>query len=139
MILKKNLGLHSGIKQSVKYHTKIKTAGEAELGMQLRDEVWEHAISRIRSATSCARLGLIQFKVLRRMHFSKSRLSEIYSDVEDNCHGSTLSPWPHAFSLPGVWTSYFSIRSTVLGVSLQACPLICPFGIPDASLPLKSM
>lgn len=40
--LKKNLGLHSGIKQSVKYRTKIKTAGETELGIQLRDEVWEH-------------------------------------------------------------------------------------------------
>lgn len=58
--------------------TKIKNAWETKLGIQLSEEVWEHVISRIRSTTSCARLGLIQFRVLYRVHFSKSGLSEIF-------------------------------------------------------------
>merc|ERR1712131_388551 len=30
-------------------------------------------------------LGLIQFKVIHSLHFSKTRLSEIYPDLEDRC------------------------------------------------------
>ena len=72
-------------------NAKLKCTWERELGIQIHEESWEQAIERIRSTTSCARLGLIQFKVLHRVHFSKSRLSEIYPEVEDKCdkcHGS---------------------------------------------------
>lgn len=124
---------------------KIKNAWERELGTQLTEEVWERAVGRIKSTTSCARLGLIQFKVLHRVHFSKSRLSEIYPEVVDTCdkcHGSPCH-LSHMFflcpELNGFWTGYFSIMSTVLGVDLQACPLIAIFGIPDASLALNSI
>lgn len=124
---------------------KIKNAWERELGTQLTGEVWERAVGRIQSTTSCARLGLIQFKVLHRVHFSKSRLSEMYPEVEDTCdkcHGSPCH-LSHMFflcpELNSFWTGYFSIMSTVLGVNLQACPLIAIFGIPDASLALNSI
>lgn len=38
--------------------------------------------------------------------------------------------------MTGFWTGYFIIASTVLGVNLQACPLIC-HSTPDASPPLN--
>lgn len=122
---------------------KIKNAWERELGKQLSEEVWEHATDRIRSTTSCARLGLIQFKVLYRVHFSKSRLSELYPEVEDKCDKCRSSPChlSHMFffcpDLNGFWTGYFTIMSTVL--NLRPCSLIAIFGIPDASLVLNSM
>lgn len=59
---------------------KRKNAWELELGINLSEDVWKDATDRIRSTTSCARLGLIQFKVIYRVHFSKSRLSEIYPE-----------------------------------------------------------
>ena len=109
-------------------NAKLKCTWEEELGMQIQEESWEQAIERIRSTTSCARLGLIQFKVLYREHFSKSRLSKLYLEVEDGspCHLS------HMFflcpGLTGFWVGYFIIMSTVLGVHLQPCPLIAIFG-----------
>lgn len=119
-------------------NAKLKCTWEEELGMQIQEESWEQAIERIRSTTSCARLGLIQFKVLYREHFSKSRLSKLYLEVEDGspCHLS------HMFflcpGLKGFWAGYFTIMSTVLGVNLQPCPLIAIFGVPDPSLALNS-
>lgn len=125
-------------------NVKLKCAWEEELGMQIHEESWEQAIERVRTSTSCARLGLIQFKVIHRAHFSKSRLSELYPEVEnkcDKCHGSPCH-LSHMFflcpKLEGFWTGYFAIMSTVLGVTLQPCPLIAIFGIPDCSLSLNS-
>ena len=88
-------------------NVKLKCTWEGELGIQMHEETWEQAIQRIRSTTSCARLGLIQFKVLYRAHFSKSRLSELYSEVEDKCdkcHGSPCH-LSHVFSLS--WSERF--------------------------------
>ena len=73
----------------------------------------------IRSTTPCARLQLIQFKVLYRTHFSKSRLSEIYPNVLnqcDRCHACNLShmfffcPIIHKF-----WADFFTILTKALG------------------------
>lgn len=106
---------------------KLKRTWERELGIQIQEESWEQAIERIRSTTTCARLRLIQFKVLHRVHFSKLRLSEIYPDVEDKCdkcHGSPchLSHMFFFFFCPDLkdfWLGYFNIMSSVLGVNLQ--------------------
>lgn len=95
----------------------------------------------ILSTTSCARLGLIQFKVLYRVHYSKSRLYREVEDKCDKCHGSPchLSHMFHLCpDLKAFWEGYFSIMSTVLGVNLQPCPLIAIFGIPDPLLALNS-
>lgn len=95
----------------------------------------------MRSTTFCA--CLIQFKVLDRAHFYKSRLCELYPEVDnkcDKCHGSPCH-LSHMFSLcpdlKGFWAGYFTIMSSVLGVNLQPCPLIAIFGISDPSLVLN--
>lgn len=123
---------------------KLKCLWQEELGIQIRDELWEQAIEKIQSTTSCARLGLIQFKVLYRVHYSKSRLSKLYREVEDKCEKCHGSPChlSHMFylcpDLKTFWEGYFSIMSTILGVNLQPCPLIAIFGIPDPLLALNS-
>lgn len=123
---------------------KFKCTWEMELGIQIDEESWEQAKDRIRSSTSCARLALIQFKVLHRVHFSKARLSAIYPDIEDKCdrcHGSPCH-LSHMFYLcPGlkkIWVQYFSIMSKVFEVNIQPCPLIAIFGVSEPSLALNS-
>lgn len=54
----------------------IKTKWENELGMNLTEDWWAGALKRVNTSTSCARLSFIQFKVVHRMLFSKSRLAK---------------------------------------------------------------
>lgn len=60
---------------------KLKSKWEGELGMVLAADWWTLALARVNSTSSCARLSLIQLKVVHRAHFSKSKLHEIYPDV----------------------------------------------------------
>lgn len=53
---------------------KVKKSWERELGITISDQQWEKAIATIRSSTPSTRLQLIQFKVLNKVHHSKSRL-----------------------------------------------------------------
>lgn len=74
-------------------------------------------------------LGL---KVLHRVHFSKSRLSEIYPQVEDKCdkcHDTAV------ILIIGVFfaSAVFGL-ATVPGVHLQVWQLIATFGIPTPHL-----
>uniref|UniRef100_A0A3B5PRH3 Reverse transcriptase domain-containing protein n=1 Tax=Xiphophorus maculatus TaxID=8083 RepID=A0A3B5PRH3_XIPMA len=123
---------------------KIRNAWDKELGIQLTQDIWDDAIDRIRSSSSCARLSLIQFKVVHRIHFSKSRLSQIYPDVVDICDKCKGSPCNlgHMFflcpKLYNFWSNYFTIMSSVLKVNLQPCPFVAIFGILNPTLVLSS-
>lgn len=64
---------------------KAKSAWEHELGEEFADDWWTIALNRIYTSSICARLALIQFKILHRVHYSKVRLSAIYSNVDDSC------------------------------------------------------
>ncbi|KAF3840392.1 hypothetical protein F7725_019109, partial [Dissostichus mawsoni] len=67
----------------------------------------------IHTSSSCARLTLIQFKVLYRVHFSKARLSQIYPtafDICDKCQASPCNLSHMFFSCPLVfsfWQKFF--------------------------------
>lgn len=50
---------------------KIKTRWEGKFGMELRN-IGRKALKRVHSSSSCARLGLIQFKVLHRFKQSQA-------------------------------------------------------------------
>ena len=52
---------------------RIRSSWEVELGVDL-GEYWEGALMRVNSSSSCARLALIQFKVLHRAHYSKAKI-----------------------------------------------------------------
>ena len=63
---------------------------KSELGRKLSDEWWQRALDMVNSTSSCARLTLIQFKVLHRIHFSKAKLFNT-SYTCDRCSLSSAS------------------------------------------------
>lgn len=63
----------------------IRAAWEEELGMEISDQVWIAALDRLNDTTTCARLSLIQFKILHCIHYSKAKLAKIYPDVDKQC------------------------------------------------------
>ncbi len=64
----------------------------SSLTMTRSDQNWHQAIKRTHTSSLCARHGLIQFKVLHRVNFSKAWLSEIFPEVEDRCDRCHTSP-----------------------------------------------
>ena len=122
----------------------IKVRWETELGTTLSDRFWDAALKNINSSSSCARLCLIQFKVLHRMHYSKAKLSRIYPDLTDICDRCSQAPadLTHMFwSCPRLveyWQSFFNVISEILGVKLDPSPSIAIFGIPEEGTRLNT-
>ncbi|XP_072135984.1 MTOR-associated protein MEAK7 isoform X2 [Mobula birostris] len=123
---------------------KTKSRWEDDLGMDLVEEYWAKVLNRVHFSSSCARLGLIQFKVLHRVHLSKARLVDIYPGTDAGCDRCSFSPAGliHAFwscpRLDDCWALVFKIISEVLGVTLRPCPLIAVFGVADDDLGLNA-
>lgn len=123
---------------------KFKSRWEDELGIDLPEEYWAKALKRVNSSSSCARLGLIQFKVLHRVHLSKARLASIYPGTDASCDKCSFSPanLVHSFwscpQLSGYWAIVFKTLSEALGVMLEPCPLIAIFGVADETLGLNA-
>ncbi len=80
-------------------------------------------IDRISSTTSCARLGLIQFKVLHRLHYSKAKLAIIYPTVDNRCDRCSHAPanLSHLFflcpNLQPFWGIFLKTLSDILKIS----------------------
>ena len=64
---------------------RVKGTWEEELGMDLSDITWQAAVALVHSSSVCIRHGLLQFKVLHRLHFSPGRLARIYPDSDQAC------------------------------------------------------
>ena len=118
---------------------RIRSSWEVELGVDL-GEYWEGALMRVNSSSSCARLALIQFKVLHRAHYSKAKLAEIYPGADASCSRCSFSPanLTHSFwscpSLGTYWSGVFNILSEALNISIEPNPLIAIFGTPSEQL-----
>lgn len=116
---------------------KIKLAWEEEIGVKLSDEYWAGAMERISSTTSCARLGLIHFKVLYRLHYSKAKLAEIYLSADNRCDRCSHTPANLSYlfffcpKLQSFWGVFFKILSDILKIKLQLDPLTTIFGVPE--------
>ncbi len=88
-------------------------AWEDELGAELSDETWDRCLTAIRSCSVNRRHQLIQFKVIHRLHYTKTKLHNIFSSVSPFCDKCkvTEDTTAHAFwycpSLSGFWTSIF--------------------------------
>ena len=118
--------------------SKIKTDWEKELGINIEDESWNCALQSINSSIFCAKLGIIQFKVLHRVHLSKARLAKMYSNDDtfcDRCHNTPANLTPMFCSCPPLanyWLSIFHFLLESLNVDLQPNPLTAIFGISDS-------
>lgn len=70
----------------------IKSKWEDELGIMLPEAFLREALKRVHSSSSFVRLGLIQFKVLHRVHLSKEWLARIYPGLDAACDRCSFSP-----------------------------------------------
>ena len=115
---------------------KVKQQWENELGVQFQDPWWERAKLQVNYSSSCARLNLIQYKVLHRMHFSKAKLAKFFPSTSDACNRCAFVPsdLAHTFwscsKLTGFWKNFFKIISDALDTDITPCPFIAIFGVP---------
>jgi hypothetical protein len=115
---------------------KIRQEWENELGIQFEDSWWVRAKLQVNYSSSCARLNLIQYKVLHRIHFSKAKLAKFFPGTSDACNRCAFVPsdLAHTFwlcsKLTGFWKNFFKIISKVLDIDITPCPLIAIFGVP---------
>lgn len=64
---------------------RIRTAWEQDLQTTIEDETWVKITGKVHSSSMCTRHALIQFKVLHRVHLSKSKLAKIYPQINPTC------------------------------------------------------
>lgn len=121
----------------------LRVAWEKEAGISLSDNIWSEILKRIHSCSINARLQLIQFKIVHRLHYSKTRLHKIYPAVSPMCDRcqvaeGTLS---HAFcsclKLQRYWEDIFSWYSVAYDHTLPPEMELAIFGYSDtvSSLP----
>uniref|UniRef100_A0A669C0E2 Reverse transcriptase zinc-binding domain-containing protein n=1 Tax=Oreochromis niloticus TaxID=8128 RepID=A0A669C0E2_ORENI len=115
--------------------SKLKTLWEEDLNMTISDETWASTLKHVNTTSLCARLCLIQFKVVHRAHFSKSRVSCIYPEFTpycDRCKTAEASLIHMYWSCPSLvqfWIDICHTLSRILSVTLAPGPLIALFGI----------
>ncbi|KAF3840339.1 hypothetical protein F7725_019056, partial [Dissostichus mawsoni] len=100
----------------------------------------------VNSSSSCARLSLIQFKVLHRLHYSKAKLSRIYPDrLDDRCDRCSQAPCDltHMFwlcpKLSSFWQSFFECISEIVGLKISPSPHVAIFGRPPDEINIKTL
>uniref|UniRef100_A0A671WYB0 Reverse transcriptase domain-containing protein n=1 Tax=Sparus aurata TaxID=8175 RepID=A0A671WYB0_SPAAU len=117
--------------------TNTKETWERELGLIFDEHWWESALQVIHKTSICARLTLMQFKVVFRCHYSKTRLAQIFpntADVCDRCEGSPCNLTHMFFSCPALsnfWQIYFNTMSKVFSKTFHTSPHIGIFGLPE--------
>ena len=113
----------------------LKNIWEKELGLTLDEFWWSDVLLRINTTCICARMSLIQFKVVFRIHYTRARLKKLFPDTDELCIRCSQSPADHThtfFSCPKLhsfWTSFFDTLSTVFNIRMSPCPLIAIFGV----------
>ena len=116
---------------------KIRADWADELGEDMEDDMWNCALQRVNDSTSCAKLNIIQFKVLHRTHFSKARLAKIYPNSDASCNRCHHTPanLTHMFwSCPALvtyWSMIFKTISEALNTDFQPNAAVAIFGITD--------
>ena len=116
----------------------VKRDWEGELGVSIEDAVWDVALKRVNKSSSCARLNLIQFKIVHRTYFTNSKLSKMYPSISDTCNRCNMSPadMTHMFwSCPLIqeyWSTIFKHLSVALNLVLTPSATMAIFGVlPD--------
>ncbi len=64
----------------------IRQAWAKDLNSEILAELWEEALSLVHCCSINSRYRLIQYKVLHRLHYSKTKLNHIFSSVSPVCY-----------------------------------------------------
>lgn len=111
----------------------IKEAWQQDIGLNITASQWTKALNNVHSSSICARHGLLQFKILHRLHFSKVRLSKMFPGINSACDrcGQDQAMLAHTFwSCPNIvpyWIKIFDIMSDVCQVQLCLDPVLVLF------------
>lgn len=94
------------------------------------------------SSSPCARHGLVQFKVLHRLHFTNSKLAKIYPNISPVCGRCSQSPatTAHMFWLcPKLefWKKIFESYKQIYGIPIDPDPLMGIFGVVTEGIDLR--
>ncbi len=63
----------------------LKMSWEKDLGIDISEDNWTNALQDIRSCSINSNLQLIQYKVVHRLHYSRTKLHSIYPSVSSLC------------------------------------------------------
>ena len=113
----------------------VKDKWERDLCIQISEEIWKKIIDRIFSSSICLRHVVIQFKVVHRLHWSKTRLSQIKQSFDPTCDRCKQEPASllHMFwtcsKLQNYWKNIFDVLAKACGVILKPCAFIAIFGV----------
>lgn len=93
----------------------LRSAWQDDLGGEITEEQWQTVLARIHSCSICARHGLLQFKIIHRVHWSKQKLHKIFPSIDPSCDRCGLTPvslghrsWP---KLSNYWRSIFQTQT----------------------------
>ena len=108
---------------------------ETELGITISDSDWHDAIAWVHSSSICIRHGLLQFKIIHRLHLSPKKLAKLYPEREATCsrckHDS--ADLSHMFwgcpKLTPFWTAVFETFSYICNKNIDPNPLTALFGV----------
>lgn len=87
------------------------------------------------SSSICLRHAVIQFKIVHRLHWSKTRLSKIKPDLDPTCDRCRQDPATllHMFwtcpKLYTYWVNIFETFSKTFGERIEPSPFIALFGV----------
>ena len=102
----------------------IREAWTRDLNSDISAGLWEVAMTRINSSIN-SRYRLIQYKVLHRLHYSKTKLSRIFPSVSSQCdkcctaEGSLAHLFWFCPKLYNFWSNIFQWLSTAYSGDIQ--------------------
>lgn len=114
-----------------------------DLSSEVPEDLWEMALSQIHSCSTNTRHRLIQFKVVHRLHYSRTKLNRIYPSVPALCHRCSAAEgtlahlfWfcPRLFCF---WSTIFKWFSKCYRININLDPLLGIFGCSTKSLKFK--
>lgn len=124
--------------------TSLKNKWEEELGTNISDLEWQSTLKNIHSSSICLRHSVIQFKIIHRLHWSKTRLAKIMPDIDPTCDRCEVEPatLEHMFwscpKLSDFWNSVFVFLSKALNVDIEPSPFVGIFGVVPEELGIGS-
>ncbi|KAI9999558.1 hypothetical protein NQD34_018412 [Periophthalmus magnuspinnatus] len=122
----------------------LKEAWSTDLAINITEDQWWEAQIRVHSSSVCSRHGLIQFKILHRLHLSKQRLARMFPGVDPSCErcGRDPASLSHTFwECPNItlyWTRIFETLTVILKTPIPMDPITALFGVPPANVNLNS-
>lgn len=118
----------------------IREAWARDAHTEISADLWDRALIGIKLSSVNARLQLIQFKVMHRLHYSKTRLNRLFPSISPLCDKCNVGDGTlgHLFFLCPIlqifWSEIFKLYSTVYNKVLKPDILTVILGCSDQTL-----